>query len=826
MTWGFRAGVECYHMFMITNELVEFIKAQRAAGKSDDIIRQTLLAGGGWEHEDVDEAIAIAGPSSMAIPRPPQPPVPPPQSTPPVQVMPSAPPVQSPAPAPAPAQAPAPQQTYAQNQAPVGNAHQWSAIGGMGGQFMPRSNPAPSQPQVPPQTQPTAQASSQPFILKQSAPRAQAAPKSSHRGALIFAIVILLIFVSGAYAYVTDSLPSLPFMPSKAPYSEADLLSGLLASVSKIDSAEYRLSMNLRTVVREKGAVPYAIDEKAQNLLKIKYQNDSTRIQEMQTILNSIRTLNGYTSYDKPPANPVYPLSIKELASSLKSKGTYYYDTPKESDPSGAPYRYERRADGKGFTLSIDLETQEAIDSLARYNRELERVAKDDPGYADQMTIEGRKVTFNEKTRSVYLYGLEEPYMAMLAGYARSVPENLDFTGAIAGTFSYPKGGKPTDWRSNFTLSGDFDDLSINVDVEARKVAEDYYFIANKFPSFFYFSMLSPIKGKWVKITSEEATTTGGYGYSMVGSLKSELRSAESEYKEKRELLAKDLRTMARIADEQRFFQNVGGPALEELDGVKAYRYDLRINKDTFVSTMERFAQEFKDDPYGYGLDAEELISLIKTDENSYTLDYMSKNVFFTLWADKEGKPVRGDVRFRVVPPDSVEHLADKQIDLTISVALANINNAPKVDAPKDFITAEEADDLLDNPLEEAREKGADASIKANLANTRAQAEIYYDMNKNSYAGLCTADDSKEGVSRMLMNLSAREGSKTTLQTKIGTAGSFDSITCHDSAKAYVIEAPLSASSAEYPIMYCIDSNGNAAQKTSVLAANQTVCRQ
>lgn len=796
---------------MITNELVEFIKAQRAAGKDDGSIRQALLAGGGWEHSDVDEALAIAGPSGVAVPRPPQP-QPPRPSVPPVQVMPSAPPAQSPTQA----SAPVPQQAPVRDQAPVGDAHRWSS---MGGEFAPRSNLVPPQPQA------AAQASSQPFIMRQPASQAPAAPKSSHKRALVFAVIALLLIAGGAYAYVTGSLTSLPFMPSKAPYSETDLLSGLLASVSKIDSAEYRLSMNLRTVAREKGAVPYAIDEKAQEMLKVKYQNDSVRIQEMQTILNSIRTLNGYTSYDKPPADPVYPRSINELASSLKSKGTYYYDTPKESDPSGAPYRYERNADESGFTLSIDLETQEAIDDLTRYNRELERVAKDDPGYAGQMAIEGRTVTLNEKTRSVYLYGLREPYIAMLTEYAKSAPENLDFTGAIAGTFSYPKGETPTDWRSNFTLSGDFDDLSINIDVEARKVGEDYYFIANKFPSFFYFSMLSPIKGKWVKITSDEATTTEGYGYSMIGGLKSELRSAERDYKEKRELLANDLRKIARIADEKGLFQNAGGPALEEIDGLKAYRYDLRINKDTFISTMERLALEFKDDRYGYGFDTDGLISLLKTDENSYTLDYMSKNVFFTLWADKEGKPVRGDVRFRIVPPDSVEHLAGKQIELTISISLANINSAPKVLAPKDFITAEEADDLLDSPFEEARGKGRDASIKATLSNARAQAEIYYDTN-DGYKGVCSSGKSSEGIGLLLMDLNTEGSGLVTQLQSSANKGAYNAITCHDSAAAWVAEAPLSASTAEYPIMWCVDSTGSSAQKTSVLAANALVCRQ
>jgi prepilin-type N-terminal cleavage/methylation domain-containing protein len=41
--------------------------------------------------------------------------------------------------------------------------------------------------------------------------------------------------------------------------------------------------------------------------------------------------------------------------------------------------------------------------------------------------------------------------------------------------------------------------------------------------------------------------------------------------------------------------------------------------------------------------------------------------------------------------------------------------------------------------LNSARNKGADAAVKANLANARAQAEIYYDGNNSSYNNVCTA---------------------------------------------------------------------------------------
>ena len=42
--------------------------------------------------------------------------------------------------------------------------------------------------------------------------------------------------------------------------------------------------------------------------------------------------------------------------------------------------------------------------------------------------------------------------------------------------------------------------------------------------------------------------------------------------------------------------------------------------------------------------------------------------------------------------------------------------------------------------LNTARAKGADAAVKSNLNNMRAQAELYYDTNGNSYLSLCTTD--------------------------------------------------------------------------------------
>ena len=56
--------------------------------------------------------------------------------------------------------------------------------------------------------------------------------------------------------------------------------------------------------------------------------------------------------------------------------------------------------------------------------------------------------------------------------------------------------------------------------------------------------------------------------------------------------------------------------------------------------------------------------------------------------------------------------------------------------------------------LNSARNKGANAAIKSGLANTRAQAELYYDgQTPQSYAGVC--EDAVSGIEAMVAQASS-----------------------------------------------------------------------
>jgi prepilin-type N-terminal cleavage/methylation domain-containing protein len=105
--------------------------------------------------------------------------------------------------------------------------------------------------------------------------------------------------------------------------------------------------------------------------------------------------------------------------------------------------------------------------------------------------------------------------------------------------------------------------------------------------------------------------------------------------------------------------------------------------------------------------------------------------------------------------------------------------------------------------LNTARSKGADANIKANLANSRAQAELYYDaQSPNTYAGVCTSG-AANGIYPLISAAATTAGQTLAADAATGTTG-----TCNDapaSGTGWAAEVPLKTSGAGF---YCVDSTG------------------
>jgi type IV pilus assembly protein PilE len=101
--------------------------------------------------------------------------------------------------------------------------------------------------------------------------------------------------------------------------------------------------------------------------------------------------------------------------------------------------------------------------------------------------------------------------------------------------------------------------------------------------------------------------------------------------------------------------------------------------------------------------------------------------------------------------------------------------------------------------LNSARDKGANASIKSSINNTRAQAELVYDNSSRSYDSVCV------------------DTTITNIQASVQNAGG--TFTCEDSATAYRISATLIGTGAG---AYCVDSTGKAT--TTLGTISGTVC--
>jgi type II secretory pathway pseudopilin PulG len=105
--------------------------------------------------------------------------------------------------------------------------------------------------------------------------------------------------------------------------------------------------------------------------------------------------------------------------------------------------------------------------------------------------------------------------------------------------------------------------------------------------------------------------------------------------------------------------------------------------------------------------------------------------------------------------------------------------------------------------LNTARSKGADAAIKSNLANIRAQAEILYDTAQN-YTGVCTVD-ANIAAQMAAANTAAGVPIANPVLTTIGSAGGATQSVCHESANAWAANVPLKSDTAN---SWCVDSAG------------------
>ena len=123
--------------------------------------------------------------------------------------------------------------------------------------------------------------------------------------------------------------------------------------------------------------------------------------------------------------------------------------------------------------------------------------------------------------------------------------------------------------------------------------------------------------------------------------------------------------------------------------------------------------------------------------------------------------------------------------------------------------------------LNTARGKGANAAIKSNLNNMRAQAEIIYDgVTPNSYDTVCDAVATiQKGVT------AAATAAGATTDFTLASVGGPTVAVCHSGGNpsAWAVSSPLKNAEGT-SIYWCVDTTGTSGGRINTLATNETVC--
>ncbi len=112
--------------------------------------------------------------------------------------------------------------------------------------------------------------------------------------------------------------------------------------------------------------------------------------------------------------------------------------------------------------------------------------------------------------------------------------------------------------------------------------------------------------------------------------------------------------------------------------------------------------------------------------------------------------------------------------------------------------------------LNTARSKGADAAIKANLANIRAQAELEYD-GAGDYDTVCAANGATQNTTIAAAIAAAK--------TANGGTDPVCGVPASGAAGAWAISSPLKGGG-----HWCVDSTGASKAEANAIGANVTAC--
>ncbi len=518
----------------------------------------------------------------------------------------------------------------------------------------------------------------------QAMPMANGAPVSSSSARSlkwlwwsIGGIVVAGIIGGGFFAYSKGYI-RIPFLSPK----EDQLFSKFVDSLSEINNAQYTVKVGLKSEPRSAGATsvfPSADERKAE-------ANDAKRKSDISTIRTAL------TLYFDAN-NSTYPASLETTL-----VPEYLPKLPTDPKDTSA-YQYESCSEGKHFLIQTGLESNEyyyLTDSGTSGTTDKVPACGQNTNVSKGLlrlftpTAYAQATSFSiESIGSEIGLGAPESNYPMLGflnifglGDLESVidvfPTDIDANAAI--TFYAEADKQLQDANARLAINGSYrgDDLTVDFDVEGRKLGSTVYGIIRKFPGIPYISKyVSPIKNSWVKIEPGDGNAFLKADTFKQTSLKSGIESTRQSLKDaldgKIVTLDKTLGT-------------------ETITGVQSAHYRVALHPENVKAVLEKIVADRKSKK----LSTEALEDSIKQLNKPGTipsLQRLADNSTVDIWVDK----VKGYLRQMswsvvLVPPDASTKLQGKQFRMTLTLTLDKVNQNVDVGRPGDAMNYDEAE--------------------------------------------------------------------------------------------------------------------------------------
>ena len=540
----------------------------------------------------------------------------------------------------------------------------------------------------------------QPTVQVPVRPIQQQSMKSGTKSSMkwVVTILVLIILVAGgmvAYAYYEKIGPFTP----NPPYNTNTMASSIFAGIGNIGVASYSLHMNAASQTKEADAKPFelAVDNSEQTLA---YKKDIDTVRDIQVILTSIETY--FSSKKKYPSTLPKDITI----SSERLSQCQYQASSSLSD----------------YTLTVHFQSVAAINSIIKSINMYSSNAS-----TTKFVASGKTLTFTKNIMSSYLYISSEPPQPFLANilgmqdYLGNIPSDFMLDGTLSGATAKTASNQ-YDSQVRISGSANYSDISAAVDAQFKKIGNNIYIMVSKFPTIV--ASVSKIKDKWIVLTPQDiASYASGYMGSTSGTPNDQIEASKG-------VAIQAIKVFLIVADLNQALIVKNKPAIELINGIRAYRYELEFNKQTmpkFYSDLTtRFASQFKDkNPMVFD---QGTLDYLKSKQFSDAFDYFRNNTTLVLWADSTGIPVQVMYKIRMVPGIKAKN-SDRQIVLTTTLSLNDINKTINIETPKDSMSMEDAIIAITGQSKEEyifnKQQASITTIRTMLGNFKSIVGIY-----------------------------------------------------------------------------------------------------